>query len=222
MEDDVTMAVELKAALRENHAGSATKKIRKEGKVPGVVYGKGKETKSIAIDGLDLMKKLREAGRNAIIRLEIESDSPVDVMLHEYQMDPIKNDLLHVDFYVVDMEEELDVEVQLRLVGEPVGTKEGGVLQQPLYELLVRAKPNQIPEQITIDVSELEIGDAINISDLKKSEEYTIIEDDDTTVATVLAPDTLDDLTEEDPADEMAEPELVGAEEEDEDEEEEA
>src|SRR5699024_3183820 len=215
MEDDVTMAVELKAALRENHAGSATKKIRKEGKVPGVVYGKGKESKSIAIDGidlmnkmkktcmenhtsktkkkkrkegkvpviiygkgkesksieidgLDLMKKLREAGRNAIIRLEIESDSPVDVMLHEYQMDPIKNDLLHVDFYVVDMEEELDVEVQLRLVGEPVGTKEGGVLQQPLYELLVRAKPNQIPEQITIDVSELEIGDAINISDLKK------------------------------------------------------
>ena len=222
MEDDVTMAVELKAALRENHAGSATKKIRKEGKVPGVVYGKGKESKSIAIDGLDLMKKLREAGRNAIIRLEIESDSPVDVMLHEYQMDPIKNDLLHVDFYVVDMEEELDVEVQLRLVGEPVGTKEGGVLQQPLYELLVRAKPNQIPEQITIDVSELEIGDAINISDLKKSEEYTIIEDDDTTVATVLAPDTLDDLTEEDPADEMAEPELVGAEEEDEDEEDEA
>ncbi|HLR79513.1 MAG TPA: 50S ribosomal protein L25/general stress protein Ctc [Bacillota bacterium] len=216
------MAVELKAALRENHAGSATKKIRKEGKVPGVVYGKGKESKSIAIDGLDLMKKLREAGRNAIIRLEIESDSPVDVMLHEYQMDPIKNDLLHVDFYVVDMEEELDVEVQLRLVGEPVGTKEGGVLQQPLYELLVRAKPNQIPEQITIDVSELEIGDAINISDLKKSEEYTIIEDDDTTVATVLAPDTLDDLTEEDPADEMAEPELVGAEEEDEDEEDEA
>src|SRR5699024_12345970 len=77
-----------------------SKKIRKEGKVPGVVYGKGKESKSIAIDGLDLMKKLREAGRNAIIRLEIESDSPVDVMLHEYQMDPIKNDLLHVDFYV--------------------------------------------------------------------------------------------------------------------------
>src|SRR5699024_8188026 len=124
--------------------------------------------------------------------------------------------------YVVDMEDELDVEDPLRIVGEPVGTKERGVLQQPLYELLVSAKPNQIPVQITIDVAELEIGDAINISYLKNSEEYTIIEDDDTTVATVLGPDTLDDLTEEDPADEMAEPELVGAEEEDEDEEEEA
>src|SRR5699024_612357 len=135
---------------------------------------------------------------------------------------PIKNDLLHVDFYVADMEEEWDVEVQHRHVGEPVGTKEGGVLQQPVYEALVRAKTNQIPQQITTDNYELEISDAINISDVKKSEAYTIIEDDDTTVATVLAPDTLDDLTEENPADEMAEPELVGAEEEDEDEEEEA
>ncbi|HEX6593210.1 MAG TPA: 50S ribosomal protein L25/general stress protein Ctc [Bacillota bacterium] len=212
------MAVELKAALREDHAGSATKKIRKEGKVPGVVYGKGKETQSIAIDGLDLVKKLREAGRNAIIRLEIESGDPVDVMLHEYQMDPIRNELIHVDFYVVDMEEELDVEVALRLVGEPVGTRDGGVLQQPLYELLVRAKPNQIPEEITVDVSELDIGDAINIADLATSDEYTIIEDDDTTVATVLAPDTLDDLATEDPEDEMVEPELVGAEEEEEEE----
>ncbi len=218
MEDDLTMAVELKAALREDHAGSATKKIRKEGKVPGVVYGKGKETQSIAIDGLDLVKKLREAGRNAIIRLEIESGDPVDVMLHEYQMDPIRNELIHVDFYVVDMEEELDVEVALRLVGEPVGTRDGGVLQQPLYELLVRAKPNQIPEEITVDVSELDIGDAINIADLATSDEYTIIEDDDTTVATVLAPDTLDDLATEDPEDEMVEPELVGAEEEEEEE----
>lgn len=218
MEDDLTMAVELKAALREDHAGSATKKIRKEGKVPGVVYGKGKETQSIAIDGLDLVKKLREAGRNAIIRLEIESGDPVDVMLHEYQMDPIRNELIHVDFYVVDMEEELDFEVALRLVGEPVGTRDGGVLQQPLYELLVRAKPNQIPEEITVDVSELDIGDAINIADLATSDEYTIIEDDDTTVATVLAPDTLDDLATEDPEDEMVEPELVGAEEEEEEE----
>ncbi|WP_077329949.1 50S ribosomal protein L25/general stress protein Ctc [Virgibacillus siamensis] len=203
------MAVKLKAALREDHTKSATKMIRESGDVPSVVYGKDKDTKSISVNSIELVKTVRDEGRNAIISLDVENDKPVDVMLHDYQMDPLRDELIHADFYVVNMSEEMDVEVPLNLTGEAPGVKEGGVLQQPLYELQVRAKPADIPEEISVDVAELQIGDTIAISDLPKASSYEFLEDADTTVATVVPPDTLDDVEEE--ADETAEPELVDA-----------
>src|SRR5690625_5508348 len=98
-------------------------------------------------------------------------------MLHEYQMHPIKDVILHADFYVVDLSEAMDVEVPLRLEREAQGSKDGGILQQPLYVLQVRAKPNEIPEEITVDVSELEIGDNLTIADLPKADQYEFLED---------------------------------------------
>lgn len=206
------MAVKLKATLRDDLKHSATKQIRQSGHVPGVVYGKEKDTKAIAVNSMDLLKTVRDEGRNAIISLDVEQDSPVDVMLHDYQMDPLKDELIHIDFYMIDMSEEMDVEVPLHLEGEAIGAKEGGVLQQPLYELQVRAKPNNIPDQITVDVSELNVGDSVAIADLSASDKYEFLEDADTTVATVLPPDTLDE-EDESAANTSAEPELVGADE---------
>src|SRR5699024_5587422 len=210
------MAITLKATLREDHKSSTTKKLRNEGQVPGVIYGKDKETKSIAVDSIELVKTVRDEGRNAIISLDIENNKPVDVMLHDYQMDVLKDELVHVDFFIVDMSEEMDVDVAIRLEGEAAGTKEGGVLQQPLFELVVRAKPNNIPDEIVVEVSELNIGDSITVADLPKSDKYEILEEDDTAVATVTAP-TEEEL-EPSVEDESAEPELVGAEEEEEEE----
>ncbi|GAA0609052.1 50S ribosomal protein L25/general stress protein Ctc [Virgibacillus siamensis] len=204
------MAAKLKAALREDHTKSATKEIRESGHVPSVVYGKEKESKSISVNSIELVKTVRDEGRNAIISLDVENDKPVDVMLHDYQMDPLKDELIHADFYIVDMSEEMDVEVPLNLTGDAPGAKEGGVLQQPMYELQVRAKPADIPEEITVDVSELQIGDTISVSDLPKASSYEFLEDADTTIATVVPPDTLD--AEEEDTDENAEPELVDAE----------
>ncbi|MFZ3578494.1 50S ribosomal protein L25/general stress protein Ctc [Virgibacillus sp. DJP39] len=209
------MTVKLKAVSRENQAHSALKGIRESGLVPGVVYGKAKESKSIAVDSIELVKTVRDEGRNAIISLDIENDSSVDVMLHDYQMNPIKDELVHVDFYIVNMSEEMDVEVPLHLVGEAQGSKDGGVLQQPMYELQVRAKPGDIPEEISIDVSKLEIGDSISIADLPTGKNYEFLDDADTTVVTVVPPDTIEDIEEEE-TDENAEPELVGAESEEE------
>jgi len=140
----------------------------------------------------------------------------VDVMLHEYQMDPIKDELIHADFYIVDMSEEMDVEVSLNLEGEPEGVRDGGVLQQPLYVLQVRAKPREIPEQISVNISELTVGDSITVADLTTADNYEVLDEPDTTIATILAPDTLDDL--EEAPDENQEPELVGAEDEEEEE----
>src|SRR5699024_5402379 len=96
----------------------------------------------------------------------------------------------------------------INLDGEPVGAKEGGVLQQPLYELSIRAKPSNIPDEIRIDVSELNIGDAIAVSDLKEEEAYTITEDADTTIVTVTAPISEEEL-ETTAEEEDVEPELV-------------
>ncbi|GAB3054555.1 50S ribosomal protein L25/general stress protein Ctc [Virgibacillus ainsalahensis] len=206
------MAVKLKAAKREDYTKSATKEIRNSGKVPAVLYGKEKENQTISVDSIDLLKTVRDEGRNAIISLDVEGEKAVNVMLHDYQMDPLKDELVHVDFYAVNMSEERDVAVPLRLDGEAQGSKDGGVLQQPLYELQVRAKPADIPEEIAVDITQLEVGDSLAISDLPTSGKYEFTEEPDTTIATVLPPDTLDE-TEEAP-DENAEPELVDAKEE--------
>ncbi len=209
----IQMAVKLKATKREDLTKSTTKQIRNEGRVPAVIYGKAKDARSISVDSVELVKTVRDEGRNAIISLNIENDKPVDVMLHEYQIDPLRDELVHADFYIVNMSEEMDVEVPLRLEGEAQGSKDGGVLQQPLYELQVRAKPGDIPEEIVVDISELAIGDTIAIADLPKASNYEFLEDEDTTIATVLPPDTLDDV--EEAPDENNEPELVDADAED-------
>src|SRR5690625_358616 len=216
---EVKKMAKLKAVKREDHTTSATKKLRGQGQVPAVVYGKDKETKSIAVNSIELVKTVRDEGRNAIISLDVENDKSVEVMLHDYQMDMLKDELIHADFYIVDMSEEMDVDVAIRLDGEAAGTKEGGVLQQPLFELVVRAKPNNIPDEIVVDVSDLDIGDSITIADLPKSDKYEILEEEDTAVATVTAPTEEEDLEPSD-EDESAEPELVGAEDDDEEEQE--
>src|SRR5690625_119378 len=184
------MAVKLKATERNDLRGSVTKQLRSEGFIPGVVYGKEKDTKSISVNELDLIKTVRDEGRNAIISLDIENSDSIDVMLHEYQMHPVRDEILHVDFYAIDLTEEIDVLVALRLEGEAQGSKDGGILQQPLFELQVRAKPNEIPDEITVDISSLEIGESIAISDLPQKDEYEFLEDPETTVAVVLAPES--------------------------------
>jgi len=211
------MAIKLKAQKRENLSRGTTKQIRQEGFIPSVVYGKDKEPKTVSVEHIELLKTVRDEGRNAIISLDIENDTVVDVMLHEYQTDPVKGDVIHADFYVVDLTEELDVTVAIRLDGDAAGAKEGGVLQQPLYELQIRSKPRDIPEEIVVDVTNLEIGDSISVADLPASDKYEYLDDAETTVAVVLAPEAEVEETDE-AVDFSAEPELVGAEDEEEEE----
>lgn len=202
------MAVKLKAERRDDLKKSYTKAIRNKGFIPAVVYGKGKEPTNVQVDSIELLKTLRDEGRNAIISLDVDGTS-VDVMLHEYQLEPLNDQLIHADFYIVDMKQEMDVMVPIHLEGESKGQKEGGVLQQPSYELEVRAKPADIPEEILLDISDLEIGDAIMVSDLKDGKHYEILDDENTTLVSVTAPDKVEDL-DVDEADEPTEPELVG------------
>ncbi|UFU01522.1 50S ribosomal protein L25/general stress protein Ctc (plasmid) [Radiobacillus kanasensis] len=183
------MAVTLKVDHREDLKQSNTRKIRNSGLIPAVVYGKDKDPVTVSVNSLELLKTVRDEGRNAIISLNVNG-STVDVMLHDYQVEPIKGELLHADFYVVNMSQEMDVEVAIHLTGESIGVKDGGVLQQPLYNLAVRAKPANIPEEISVDVTDLAVGDSITVGDLKSGRGYEIQEDDNTTVVTILPPDS--------------------------------
>lgn len=204
------MAITLKAKKRENLSRSTTKQLRKDGYIPGVVYGKSQEPITVSVNNIDLIKTIRDEGRNAIISLEIEDEKSVDVMVHDYQKEIVKDDIIHVDFFAVDMAEEMDVQVPVRIEGEAIGVKEGGVLQQPVFELQVRAKPADIPEEITVDVTNLNIGDSLAVQDIEKTGSYEILDDPETTVVVILAPDT-DDVEADTDVDESIEPELVGA-----------
>lgn len=197
------MSVELTAKLRTDLKKSTTNALRKSGEVPAVIYGKDHEPKAISVNSIALLKLVRDEGRNAIIKLELENKN-VEVMLHDYQVDPLKDGLTHADFFAVDMKQEMDVLVPVHVVGEAAGQKEGGILQQPLFEISVRAKPNDIPEEITVDVSDLAIGDAIMVADLKDGKNYEILEDENTAIVSVVVPDVVE------ATDEATEPEIVG------------
>lgn len=211
------MAIKLKAEKREDLKTSVTKSIRAKGFIPSVIYGQDTEPTAISVEGIELLKTVRDEGRNAIMTLDIQDGESVDVMLHEYQTDPVSSDVTHIDFYIVNLTEAMDVSVVVNLVGEAVGSKEGGIVQQPSYELEVRAMPRDIPEEINVNIDELNIGDSISVSDLPVSDKYEFLDDQDATIVTVLPPEEEEEETEE--VDLSVEPELVGAEDEEEEEE---
>lgn len=210
------MAIKLKAEKREDLKTSVTKSIRARGFIPSVIYGQDTEPTAISVEGIELLKTVRDEGRNAIMTLDIQDGESVDVMLHEYQTDPVSSDVTHIDFYIVNLTEAMDVSVVVNLVGEAVGSKEGGIVQQPSYELEVRAMPRDIPEEINVNIDELNIGDSISVSDLPVSDSYEFLDDQDATIVTVLPPEEEEEETEE--VDLSVEPELVGAEDEEEEE----
>jgi large subunit ribosomal protein L25 len=177
----------LAAKERKELQRSTLRQLRENGNIPAVVYGNNNESTAISINSIDFQKTLKDVGRNGIISLEFQGNTH-NVMLTDYQKDPLKNDIFHADFLIVNMSEELQAQVRVNLVGVSKGVKDGGVLQQSVHELTITAKPNDIPEVIDIDVSELGVGDTISIADIKGNDSITINHDDEEVLASVLAP----------------------------------
>lgn len=157
----------LVANERENFKKSALKKLRDNGKVPAIVYGRNINTKSISIGNKDLLKVTRNVGRHGIISLDLDGKSK-NVILRDYQNNPVTRELLHVDFLQVDKHTEIDTKVSVILKGTSKGEKVGGVANQYLHELDILAKANDIPNEIEIDITNFEIGDVVRIADIKK------------------------------------------------------
>ncbi|MFJ5772419.1 50S ribosomal protein L25/general stress protein Ctc [Psychrobacillus sp. NPDC093180] len=179
-------------------------KLRNNGYIPAVVYGFEVESQPIAVEEKDLTKTLREVGRNGVIKLEVNGKT-VNAVMSDYQMNILKGQMIHADFLAINMQEELDVNVLVNVVGNSVGVSEGGLLQQPNREITITVKPSSIPESIDVDVSGMAIGDTLTVADVRDKIEYTIVNDDEYTLATVSAPrveDTEETDTEEETTEE--------------------
>lgn len=191
------MSAVLEAKKRNNFQKSGLTQLRNEGGFPAIVYGKGVNSESIYVDEGAFFKVIKEVGRNGVISLAMEGKK-YNVVLQDYDQDPIKNHIVHADFLAVDLSSEMTANVRIDPEGEAIGTKEGGVLQQPLFELSVTAKVSEFPEHITIDVSSLAIGDVIAVKDIRDHYSFEINHEDDEAILSILAPRSAeDDVTEE-------------------------
>lgn len=181
------MSNALQVVERTEFRNSALTKIRREGNIPAVVYGNKIESKPVYINGAEFIKTMREVGRNGVFPIDLNGNK-VNVMLTDYQADPIKNEIVHADLLAVDMSKEINAEVRITLVGEAPGVKDGGVMQQSLHEVSVTATPSNIPQTIDVDVSNLQVGETITIADIKGSYGFEINHEDEQTIASILPP----------------------------------
>ena len=168
------------------------RKLRAQGFIPGVVYGQKTDTVSLSVDTLEFRKSVKgAAGGNAIINLALEGSEQAGtkvVMIQDMQLEPVTHNVVHVDFQEINLKEEVEVAVPIELVGKAVGIAEGGILQQIERELEIRCLPLSIPDKIEVDISALDIGDSIHVSDIADSGDFEILSAADKTVAAVAAP----------------------------------
>lgn len=181
----------LTAELRDGRKKGAARKLRAAGLVPGVVYGGRRGTRHIAVNGHDLaLLFARVAPESTVVELKIGGERPVQALVRELQQHPYKPVILHVDFLVLRADQPVDLVVPVRLVGTPAGVLAGGVLQQALHDIPIRCLPGAIPEAIEADVSALEVGDSLHVSDLVVPEGVTLEIEGERTVCSVQPPTT--------------------------------
>jgi large subunit ribosomal protein L25 len=157
----------LVAQERKDFKKSSLKTLRSDGKIPAIVYGSDINTESIFIKNADLLKVIKGVGRNGIISLNLDGKSK-NVILRDYQNDPVTKDVLHVDFLQVEKHTEINTKVSVILKGTSNGEKVGGIAKQFLHELDITAKVNDIPDSIEIDITNFEIGHTVQVADIKK------------------------------------------------------
>ncbi|MBO0588075.1 50S ribosomal protein L25/general stress protein Ctc [Sporosarcina sp. E16_8] len=204
------MSTTIQSEARVPSNQSTLTELRKEGYVPAVVYGYKTEATSISVKERDLLKTLQITGRNGVIKLNIDGKD-INVVLNDYQSDVLKGEIQHADFLAINMTEELEVDVLVHLVGESVGLKEGGVLQQPNREVTIKVKPSDIPETFDIDISNLQIGESITVAEIRAKSKYEILNEDDHALVLISSPRTAAEMEElESEASESVEPEVIG------------
>lgn len=180
----------LSAEPRNESGKGVARKLRAAGRVPAVVYGRDAEPQKVSIDAHDVGVLFhRISVDNTIVSLSIGGKKGVDTLVREVQIHPYRRELLHVDFYTIQKGVVLDVDVPLRLEGVPDGVRlEGGILDHVIHDISVRCIPSKIPSEIVVDVTHLNIGDSIHVSDIKLDEGVEMAVDLDNTVCSVAAP----------------------------------
>jgi large subunit ribosomal protein L25 len=198
----------LKVSQRDTFGSRATRRLRRDGLVPGIVYGQGGEARPFQVSERELRVLLSEG--HTLLDLELDGSKAVPVVIKEQQHHPVRGDVLHLDFLEVRLDEEIQAEVPIELEGtdNAPGVREGGVLEHVTREITVEALPTEIPERITVDVSAMEINDTINLASVAvpSGVKFMADEPEEITIATLSPP-----RVEEEPEPEVEEEaELVG------------
>ena len=180
--------VVLKAEPRNEIGKGAARALRREGYVPGVIYGHGEETTPLKVDRVELEKLITSiAYESRLIDLKTDGESR-PVLIREVQFHPFRPQVLHIDFLAVHKGEKIRLEIPIKVVGTSVGVKEGGILEHLRHEVEVRCDPDAIPEAFEVDISELEVGDSLSIEDLMVPQGVDLLVDPGTTILSVVPP----------------------------------
>jgi large subunit ribosomal protein L25 len=176
---------------RESLGKNPSRRLRHQGLIPAIVYGAKKDPVPVVVDPKKILEIIHsESGVNTIFQLGLaEKEARRHVMIKEYQVDPVKGNLIHADFVRIQMDEVIEVDVPVQVTGEAAGVKlDGGILDHVTRQVRVSCLPADIPEHVTIDVTPLKIGDALRVSDLPKSDRYRILSEPDQTLVVVSPP----------------------------------
>lgn len=181
--------INLNAQTRKTKGNSPARAMRREKRVPAILYGRGIDSRmlSIAAHDLELVVKKGSLGRSVYNLVVDDSPTPTTVMVKELQTHPVSRSFLHVDFYEVAMDRKIYVPVPVTVTGKCIGVENGGVLQLVRHELELFCLPGNIPAELTIDVTQLDIGDAIHVEDIQLPADVEIPHDVNFTVLTVSA-----------------------------------
>lgn len=204
----------LEVVLREPGSSNAAKRMRRDGMIPAVLYGGEREPRTIAVSPRSVIEILQsESGQNSILSLKVADGPEQAALIHDYQVDPISHRLLHADFKRIDMKVAVEVDVPIEPVGVARGVKaEGGIMDLVVRELSIRCLPGDIPDNFTIDVSDLDINDSLHVRDIEVPEGVEVLTEMDATVVNIAPPQEEEEIEtdEEDLLGEAAEPEVIG------------
>jgi large subunit ribosomal protein L25 len=185
------MEANLKATLREDQGSPESRRLRKEGLLPAVVYGQGMESTAVYIDAREFRNALKtEAGSNIILNIELGEKDKVTALARQIQRHPYRDEFVHVDLIKVDLTQTVEAKVQINYIGIPTGVKEeGGLVQTINNTLRISALPANIPTSLDIDISHLNVGENVSASDIELPEGVTLAnEEDDSVMVTVTLP----------------------------------
>lgn len=185
----------------------SARRLRVEGKVPAVVYGLGEDSVPVSVDWSDLRRALTtDAGLNALITLDVDGEQQLSI-IKDLQRDPVRRNVTHVDFIRIDREAEIQVEVPIVLTGQAEAVeREDGTVAHLMFTILVNSKPDTIPDELTIDVTDMEIGDAIRVADLDlPAGVSTDLDPEEVIVTAMVSRSTIEVAAEEEAAEALAE-----------------
>jgi large subunit ribosomal protein L25 len=196
--------IRLEVQERELHGSRESRRLRKQGFVPGVLYGRGKKPHAICVAERDLRHVLTgEHGLHAILDVVLAGQKTTHAsILKDYQIDPLRERIAHIDLQEVRLDQPIHAAVVVELIGEAPATKAGGVLSQVTREVNVEALPMEVPDRLELDVSSMEIGDTLRLSDLRAPDGVTLLDDPETVLATATVPTRVVEPEEELPEEE--------------------